>query len=422
MKRLLIITSRDFLRFSNSRIHHLAKFLASKFQETLIIYRPQFFPPQSSLIKRSIDFISIKFNFLEKDGLKLVEVNPLMFRPYGLGTRILNIKNPFEKEQPHIFKTFSHEFLSFIGSVSDFAIIPSLLYVIYKTTKNTSFDLVLTQGPFEAVVGRILKTSGKAKRFVCDDADYEPGFAPTKCRQKLIKLAEKYGMSKAETIVCVGDLLAEKRRIEYKLSNIIVIPNGVDYQHFSKAQNILRKEFCLLYMGFLGGWSGLNLLLDSLIELKKRGNPLPKLLLAGHYDPQFFSFWQQRAKINKIPFDYLGKISYRDLVKVLSKAQIGWALFPPIPLRRYAFSLKVVEYMAGGLAVLSTKDTESGRIVERHRAGLALKYSPSKVAHTINFLRENPDQLNIFRNNAAKAASYYDWKNLLEKYEKFVLK
>lgn len=417
MRRLLILTSRDFLGFSNSRVHHLAHYFARIFAETAVIFRTHSWP-QGGIPKAVKNFFTFELQEKHRGSLRLLMVNPLGARRYGVATRLLRLRNPFE-ERPKGGKRLLQEIFATLGAISDLLIIPSLLRAAKTLGKQ---EVLIAQGPFEMYVGAILKEKGLVDLFVCDDADYEPGFAPTRLRQKILRWAERKGMQKADLVVSVGELLAARRRREYGLSNVHVIPNGVDWQHFYKAALKKRNNLVLLYMGFLGGWSGLDLLLETLALFKEQTGGLLSLLLAGHQDEFFFKDWQRRAREKEISFFYLGRLPYRELIKPLSRATIGWAMFPPVLLRKYAFPLKVVEYFAGGLAVLATENTESGNTVTRWKAGFALPYDPQKVAEALTTLTRSPFLLEKLRANAISAAPFYDWKNLLRKYEELLKK
>ncbi len=418
-KKLLILTSHDFLRFSNSRIKHLARHLSGLFEETYVGYRSYALPPSKTA--RIKAFLTLETRLFEKASLKLLEINPLGARPHGLATRLLKIPNPFEEKLPKL-KRFLQEGLSLVGGISDLLILPSLLLAL-RRLGEASFQVLIAQGPFEVLCGALLKKWGKIGLFICDDADYEPGFAPTRLRRLLLKTVEKTGMKRADLVVSVGELLAERRRKEYGLKEVIVIPNGVEYHLLSQGQKKKNEAFySLLYMGFIGGWSGLDLLLEALSLLKKRKHPLPRIFLAGHTDDFFFRHWQKRAQEQGLPFSYLGRFSYEELAEPLSCATIGWATFPPIALRRYAFPLKVVEYMAGGLAVIATRDTEAGRLVARHGTGYVIPYEAKSVAQVIQSIYQEPHSFEERRKRTTHVASQYDWRLLLRQYSDLVRK
>ena len=415
MNNLLILTSRDFARFANTRIRHLTHHLANLFEETTVVFRCHQVTPSNPW--RS--FWRLQLRVYQKERLKLVEVDPLGARPHGLASRLLKITNPFEQKPPG-GKRLLQEGLSLLGGISDLLLLPSLL-LAFRRACAPRYRIILAQGPFEALCGALLKKWGRAVFLVCDDADYEPGFAPTRARRALIRWAEKTGIRRADLVVSVGHMLAERRRREYGLKNVVVIPNGVDYSIFSQAQ--IKKpsaHYTLLYMGYLGGWSGLDLLLAALVLLKKEKHPLPRLLLAGHLDPFYFEAWKEKAHKQNISFSYLGRFPYHKLTVPLEQAVLGWAVFPPIPLRRYAFPLKAVEYMAAGLAVLATKDTEAGLLINSHQAGYVLPYQKEIVAETLKNVYRNPEEVESYRRRGAEAARQYDWKKILKKYSALI--
>ena len=409
MKRLLVLTSHDFRGFANSRVHHLVAHFAPLFDETLVVFRPHSGPVSWRA------FFRLGLRLERRGGLGLLEVSPWGARPHGVATRLLRLENPFERP-PRPGKRLLQEAMAGLGAISDLLIVPSLLRALRGLG---AFDLALAQGPFEQLTAAILRKRGRLKAFVCDDADYEPGFAPAAVRRRIIALAERRGMRAAELVVSVGRLLAARRRAEYGLPRVAVVPNGVDYGLFRRARRKRERGPVLLYMGFLGGWSGLDLLLSALVTLRAEGLEPPPLLLAGHEDPSYFAGWRKRAEEAGISFLHLGRFPYRELVKPLSLATIGWAAFPPVELRRYAFSLKVVEYMAGGLAVLATEGTESGGVVEEHRAGIVFPYRAEEAARAIEALTDR-DTLSERMRNAARAAPRYDWRKILASYEELL--
>ena len=50
----------------------------------------------------------------------------------------------------------------------------------------------------------------------------------------------------------------------------------------------------------------------------------------------------------------------------MAESDIGLAAFPPNELMHYASPIKVFEYMAAGLPIVTTKGTEAARIVKKY--------------------------------------------------------
>jgi len=412
---LFILTSHDLDEVPNSRLIHLANYFGKRWSTT-VIFRKQAFGRGEPFSQRLRTFFRLEVSRFTRGGVFYWRLNPWGARPYGLGTRLLGLKNPF-LERPSPGKRLFQEFLGAVGGISDFLVVPSLLY-LFSRFKPSPRRVVVAQGPYEGLCAAVLRKRGLFARFIYDDADYEPGFAPTGARRRFIRIVERLVMKKADQVVCVGELLAARRCKDYGLQRVEVIPNGVSYELFSPAQE--KTGQALIYTGYIGGWSGLELLFAALSLLQKRGLAL-ELILAGHQEEVYFRNLKELGQRLGIRYLYLGKVPYQRLPVVLKRAVCGWALFPPIELRRYAFSLKVVEYMAAGCAVVSTADTESGLTVRRAGAGLVLPYQAEAVAEGLFKLFTERALLEGCRQKAALAAREYDWAKLLKKYESLLI-
>ena len=76
--------------------------------------------------------------------------------------------------------------------------------------------------------------------------------------------------------------------------------------------------------------------------------------------------------------------------------------------------------MAAGLAVLATKDTEAGLLINSHQAGYVLPYQKEIVAETLKNVYRNPEEVESYRRRGAEAARQYDWKKILKKYSALI--
>jgi len=81
---------------------------------------------------------------------------------------------------------------------------------------------------------------------------------------------------------------------------------------------------------------------------------------------------------------------------------------------RFAFPLKVVEYMAAGLPVATTAETEAADIVTRADAGVVVPHDARAAAQAISqFLRDRARQRRCAE-NAVSFSRAFDWKRLME--------
>jgi glycosyltransferase involved in cell wall biosynthesis len=89
------------------------------------------------------------------------------------------------------------------------------------------------------------------------------------------------------------------------------------------------------------------------------------------------------------------------------------AVFRPIDLRRYAFSMKIIEYMAAGLPVITTAGTESESVVKKHQCGEAVRFDEADLAACLSSLLGDPEKMARYSDNAMKASRLYSWDDLI---------
>jgi phosphatidylinositol alpha-mannosyltransferase len=76
---------------------------------------------------------------------------------------------------------------------------------------------------------------------------------------------------------------------------------------------------------------------------------------------------------------------------------------------KYAFHLKVVEYMAAGLAVVGTRVGETERIITQAGAGRAVEFSAEAFAAAVLEMLGDEDALAQYAARGIEYARAYDW-------------
>jgi len=109
-------------------------------------------------------------------------------------------------------------------------------------------------------------------------------------------------------------------------------------------------------------------------------------------------------------------VSYAELPSHLAEADLALAMFRPLDVTRYAFPLKVVEYMAAGLPVVTTSDTEAADLVMAAEAGKAVPFEPVAVAEACVRLLWGSQERARLSMNAQARSSAYDWTALMGAY------
>lgn len=411
MNSVLLVTNVDYGYYDNNRVHHFVEHFQNRFEHVYLMYTRQYVAGRFSAVSRIVGFFTITLRCFKSGAAICIEVDPLFNRVGGLALSLLQVEDPYERPTGRV-KDAIRRLLSPLGFLTELGIVPSLL-IAYALRVRRKVDVVVGQTPWEVAFGIVLRKCGLAKMVVYDDFDYAPGVVPVEgTRRKLIAAVEKFSLRHSDLIISVGDLMAELRE-QQTGKKVIVIPNGVNYALFSKAQEKIAHPPTIVYMGFVYEYSGLELILRALVKVRER-IPSVRFLIVGHSLPEYLE--KLYKLIDELGLgqcvEYVGKLPYADLVPQLQMADIGMAFSKPIPLRKYAFPLKVAEYFAAGLPVITTKGLQGARVVEDARAGLAVDYSESGVTDALLSMLEDKARFREYADNAALAARSYSWEDL----------
>lgn len=409
MRRLLIVTEMDLWAFPNQRTHHLVRHLSPRFEEVVVLCC-------SKVTDRSfagqLKGLLLRSQVLPLGDASLVRINPFLNHVESLGLTMLGLESPHSERRRGVRKVVS-DFLSTIGCVAEFALLPSLVLTFFLRVRKP-FDVCIAEGPWEAALGMILRRMGYLKLLVYDDIDFTPGYhSISRFRRNYRLLMERWSMRSSHLITAVGDLLAELRE-ELTGRVVTVVPNGVDLEHFSRAQEKVAHPPTLIYTGNVAGWAGIDIAIEALPLMRTR-LPDVRLLVVGQTSPEYRAVMESLVEKYGVSdqFSYVGQKEYRELPDLLRQSDIGLAIFRPVEVRKYAFSLKVIEYMAAGLPVIATRGTQSERVVERYGCGEAIDFDPQALADCVLDMMLDKERYGRYAERAKSASREYSWPALV---------
>lgn len=306
----------------------------------------------------------------------------------------------------------------------------STLYHLYNAAAKIKPDMVICVEPLTVLVGIVLKKRLKCALLVDIHEFYAEAFGErfsfpfSLLMKSLYRAAERYLNSFTDAAIGVSsEVLAAALPARYGKPTL-ALPNypvrsvwEYDQDVPAELEVLCNTNFDLIYIGGLTRGRGIYQILQMTSLLKKR-YPNLKVLLVGR-----FRSAESRDKFNaKVTLLNLqGIIYYQEWIPaekiglLLKRCRVGlWTFDPRNRRMKRALPLKVLEYLAAGLPVLSTKSTLMKELLEKHQIGIICDYNPSSMAKAARKLLELPEaEYQAMRQRALNLIdTRYNWEAL----------
>lgn len=200
-----------------------------------------------------------------------------------------------------------------------------------------------------------------------------------------------------------------------------VIPNGSDLELFAQGEDGsefrrrhgLEGKFVVLYAGAHGLSNDLDQVLKAAEYLRTHSEIVFVLVGDGKEKLRLLEEASRKGLSN---VRFLPPVPKNEMAGILRGADVCLAILKPIPLYGTVFPNKVFDYMAAGKAVLLAIPGVIRRVVEEHRAGLAVPPGdPRALAEAVLYLAQNRELVREMGRNGQRAIqTQFDRKKLAE--------
>lgn len=384
--KLLIITAIDIANrrlAPNQRVHHVIRSLATRCPQVTVLYNSMApFEKQWSLLKRLVYIRDLEKAVIWQDSnIRYIEVHTNFFR-------------------------FWH---SAIHSTTG----PALTFLHGLLRDSSVFDVAVASTPWAGIVALWLKRLGRVRAVVYEDYDFFPGFYINQPNVfRAVMRIENRCIMESDAVISVGEELAALRR-SFTQRPVYVVENGYEGQLFRPAASPRFDPTVLIYTGSLEHWAGVDLVIRAMpVILKQRSNAELHVIGSGPAEAEWKALVEKLGLGRRVIF--LGRKPYHELSCYTANATIGICTFRPSPLTRYAFPLKIAEYMAVGLPVLGTDVGDIARIIRQSQAGCLTDGSPEDIASAVMEMLE-PTHYTRLRQHALLYAERLNWERLMER-------
>jgi glycosyltransferase involved in cell wall biosynthesis len=404
--RSLVITMLDVEQEPNQRIQYVIRLLETIADETVVVTKVRAHSRSLGALLR--DALAFRVRCSAAGRVTTLAVHPPLNYAHAIASGLVHA--PLEA-RPSWLRCFAAGALSLLGIARDVALVPAFVLVILARTRG-SFEVCVAQGPWEAAVAWPLRALGRVHRLVYDDIDYVPGGQMLSLRRAYVGWLERALIARADVAMSTGWRLAALRE-RTTGRKVRVIPNGVDPECFRRPRR--PHPPTLVYAGNVAHYAGVDLAVAALPRLCLQV-PDMRLLIVGGGDPPYLEGLRKlTAQLGvERAVEFRGAVPYASLPELFAESDIGFAAFRPIPLRAFAFSLKVLEYMAAGLPVIGTTDSETADLLDRYGCGRAIRFETEALAAAVVELLRDPSEYARAAEGAAKAAERFTWRQTME--------
>lgn len=247
----------------------------------------------------------------------------------------------------------------------------------------------------------------KRKRSIVIVADYSESVSYKSLSGKLYAKLQLWSMRRFDTVIGLSENIKDKLR---KKQKFVLMEGGIDeelYNAFAYKPHVEGTPITFMYSGLLNRVTGVNLLLDAMKQVKRRDIRL-WISGKGELEEEVKAAAEEDDRIC-----YLGHLPYEDYIRKLQEADV---LVNPrdmsLPENRNNFPSKIMDYLAAGKAIVSTKFAGWERFEEN------ILFCGNGVEGLQECLtgmeRRQVEEKDVFRLNREKAKQF-EWKRQLKR-------
>ena len=236
-----------------------------------------------------------------------------------------------------------------------------------------------------------------------------------KIKQFVWKLIERCFVPRAKLLITVNESIAKILKNNFHNKKVEIIYNfpslKLDKEQVDISQIIgSNNSKVLTYQGGLQHGRGICILLDLISSIDEC-----ILLFLGN--GQLKSRIKEHPLFNKRVF-VKDNISASQILKYTANSFLGMSIIENLS-KSYYLSLpnKIFEYVHAGVPVISSNFPEIRNIVTRFNIGeLVNPEDKQEILNKINFLIDNPDIYNTYKQNCINARDTLNWENQESKF------
>lgn len=297
-------------------------------------------------------------------------------------------------------------------------------YQAYRIAKQTQASVFHFHDPELLPYGLLLKWQGKA---VIYDAHEDlprdimtKNWIPSYLRKTIANLVEKtehFIARRLDATITATPFI--NQRFEAIGANSTDIKNYPQLSEFPYQTSTSAKVPACCYVGMVSLERGMIEMIQAVEKLDIR------LIIAGPFMNQQTEI-QARALSGWKKVDYRGIVGRQEIANIFKESTLGLCLLHPLFTYQESLPIKLFEYMAAGLPVLSSNFTLWKNIVEQAQCGLCVNpLTEVKIEQGIRWMLQNLSASHMMGERGRMAVErLYSWegesKRLVKVYERAI--
>ncbi|MBM7662854.1 glycosyltransferase involved in cell wall biosynthesis [Bacillus mesophilus] len=285
------------------------------------------------------------------------------------------------------------------------------IFEVYRKALKVNADIYHFHDPELIIVGLLLKAKGK--KVIYDVHEDVPRQILSKhwinrSLRTLISIGAEWVEN--TSVRCFDAVITAtphiSKRFEKMAKNVVTVCNYPMHEEFREDEEILgEKGVAVCYIGGLSRTRGIEEMIQSIEKADSC------LLLAGSFEEK-----ELRNKMKQLPgwpkVVELGYLDREGIRAILRQSVAGLYLGHPTPAYIHSLPIKIFEYMASGIPVISSNFPLLVEIVEGGKCGVCVDpFDTNAVSSAIQWLVDHPEEAKEMGKNGREAVqTRYNWE------------
>ena len=300
-----------------------------------------------------------------------------------------------------------------------------LIVILYYTLRVTGkthrrFQIFIGIDCLNGFMGIILRKLGLVEHVIFYPVDYSINRFKNPLLNSLYQILVKTSIKESSLMWSVSSRISRFFEQQFGASKdkTLIVPHGFHEPPQIKGTSDPFELKKLVYTGGLGPSSGLPLAIDAFSDVVKIV-PEAKLFIIGQGSKEDVAGLKKIVNDNNLGnyVKFLGVMVTKDVLNFLQDCSVGiapysskesWVQFADC-------GMKIKEYLACGLPVITTNVTGAGKLIKENHVGITINYTRADLVNAFLKILSDKDFYEKCRKNTQNAIAEYEWSQILEK-------